>query len=561
VARKTDVCQYYYEDIKGTTLPDSRSALRLRRYWWNLKRNVWYASVLGIPAFLPKAFSATKPGKLASRNKKTTRVADRKQDSTRLKTGDLVEVRSAKEIFSTLNAEGKLNGLRFTPEMEKFCGKRFKVYKTLDKIILETTGEMRKIRTPTVVLEGVLCDGTAHGGCDRSCFCFWRENWLKKLPPTREEQPSNKVQVVPHSKPTITQDDIDAVTQVLASGNIAQGEKVKEFENALAKFIKTKYAAACSSGTAALHLALLSLGVGQSDEVIMPSYVCASPYYATLHLHAVPKIVDIQLTDLNLCTKNVKDKLSDKTKAIIVPHMFGTPAQIDELLELGIPVIEDCAQALGAELKHQKVGSFGELSIFSFYATKMITTGEGGMVLTNNSELHSKITDARDCDKKPLDSNTHALKYNYKMTDFQAALGISQMNKLQSFIERRRKIASNYTERLSQYKASLPREQPDKKLTFYRYVIMVDQLEQVQQSAAKKGIICERPVWEPIHRSRHETDCPNSDYAYDHALSIPIYPSLTEQETEYVIENLGPILKETSEKTLLQTLEKPLDNL
>lgn len=172
--------------------------------------------------------------------------------------------------------------------------------------------------------------------------------------------------MVPHSRPSIDQKDIDAVSQVLASANIAQGKKVKEFENELSRYVGTKHAIACSTGTAALHLALEGLGVKNGDEVIIPSYVCASPYFATLYSGARPRIVDIDRTDLNVCAETVKRRLTRKVKAIIVPHMFGNSAELDELLELGIPLIEDCAQALGAEYHDQKVGSFGSLSVFSF---------------------------------------------------------------------------------------------------------------------------------------------------------------------------------------------------
>jgi len=349
--------------------------------------------------------------------------------------------------------------------------------------------------------------------------------------------------IVTHSRPTIDQDDIRAVSRVLASGNIAQGKKVKEFENELAKLVGTKHAIACSSGTTALHLALLGLGVGPRDEVIMPSYVCSSVYQATLHTHATPKVVDIDLTDLNLSADTIKQQLSPRTKALIVPHMFGTPAKLDELLELGIPIIEDCAQSLGAEHKGRKVGSIGELSIFSFYATKMITTGEGGMVLTNNSEFYSRINDARDCDNKP----PIPTKYNYKMTDFQAALGLSQLKKLQHFIQRRRQIASLYTSRFSEHNVTVSREHPDRMSVFYRYIVMVDKLEYVQRNAKKKGVMCEKPVWKPLHNSLTNAKCPNADYAYAHALSVPLYPGLSEEEIQYVVENLETIFRKMDE--------------
>lgn len=179
--KKPEYCQYYYGDLVLDTYPDTRLALPLRRYWWTLKKYVWFMSILGLRGFGSKILPSTHLGQLVygSGRKTESRTTDMKLN---LKPGDLIEVRSAKEIFSTLDAKGKLRGLTFTPEMMKFCGRRFRIYKKLDKIILEATGELRKIRSPTVLLEDVFCDGKAHGGCDRSCFCFWREEWLRRVP-------------------------------------------------------------------------------------------------------------------------------------------------------------------------------------------------------------------------------------------------------------------------------------------------------------------------------------------------------------------------------------------
>ena len=319
---------------------------------------------------------------------------------------------------------------------------------------------------------------------------------------------------------------------------IAQGKKVKEFENAIAGFVGMEYGVAVSSGTSALHLALLGLGVGNGDEVIMPSYVCSSPYLATVHAGAVPRVVDISLEDLNVSAATAKKQLTSKTKAIIVPHMFGAPAELDELSELGVPLIEDCAQSLGAEYRGRQVGGFGELSVFSFYATKMITTGEGGMVLTNNKEFYDRVVDSRDYDRKPL----APVKYNYKMTDFQAALGLSQLKKLRHFIGRRIQLASMYSERLSECDVELPREYSHKKSVFYRYVVMVDGRKSIQVLAKEKGIMCESPIFKPLHKSLKVSACPNSDRAHDRALSIPLYPNLTEEEIEYLVQALESIL-------------------
>jgi perosamine synthetase len=345
--------------------------------------------------------------------------------------------------------------------------------------------------------------------------------------------------MIPHSRPTIDKDDIEAVLHTLASGNIAQGAKVREFEQSLARFVGTKYAVACSSGTVALHLALIGLGLKGGDKVVLPSYVCASPFFATLCAGAKPEIADIDRADLNMCSETVKKRLSSRTKAMIVPHMFGNPAELEEMLDLRIPLIEDCAHSLGAEYRNRRVGSFGAMSVFSFYATKMITTGEGGMVLTDNSEYYSRIIDVRDYDKKAL----FPPKYNYKMTDFQGALGLSQLKRLQYFIEQRRKIASFYNDRLSECNIAIPTERPHKKSVFFRYVVMVDDADRMVKSAKENGVMCEKPVWKPIHQNLTGVECPNTDYVHKHSLSIPLYPSLNEEEIEFIARTLEMIFK------------------
>lgn len=348
--------------------------------------------------------------------------------------------------------------------------------------------------------------------------------------------------MIPHSKPTILQSDIEAVTRVLQSGMIAQGEMVAEFEKCLARFIGKKYAVACSSGTSAIHLALLGLDIGIKDEVILPSYVCPSPYLACVHVGAIPRIVDIDPLDFNISTESVNEQTTSKSKAIIVPHMFGSPAEIGELSEHGIPIVEDCAQSIGAEYEDRKVGSFGEVSVFSFYATKMITTGEGGMLLTDNLDIYQRAQELRDYDKKPLVPP----KYNYKMTDMEATLGISQLAQLETFIDQRRELASMYNEGLSMCELELPRTFTHKKSVFYRYVIKIAELEKHRNSLMKRGITCEKPVFLPLHRSISSCKCPHSDEVYARALSLPLYPSLSKEEANYVIHNLCEVLTDVN---------------
>jgi perosamine synthetase len=347
---------------------------------------------------------------------------------------------------------------------------------------------------------------------------------------------------IQHSKPSIGPDDIKAVSETLASGKIAQGTKVKDFESAVSRFVGTKHAVACSSGTSALHLALLALGVGVGDEVVLPSYVCSSPYFAVLQAGATPKLADINISDYNLSAESVKGLLTNKTKAIIVPHMFGTPAEIDEMSEFGISLIEDCAQSMGAEYKGRKVGSFGELSTFSFYATKMITTGEGGIVLTNNSDFYTKLVELRDYDKKALSS----IKYNYKMTDLQAALGLSQLNKLPHFIERRKQISQIYNNTFSNCDVELQTSQPHKKSVYFRYIVRTSDRDWVQNEAKNKMVICEKPVYQPLHDNLCQTGFQNCNMAKQQALSIPIYPSLSEPEIEHVSRTLSDVFQRKS---------------
>ena len=181
--QQIEPCQYYYPAMFCVTLPDPRTAIPLQRLWWRLKKYVWFISVWGPFEFSKKMLSSRVFGKHASRSPKKSVPL-----TLDLQLGELVEVRSEKEIFATLDHEGKLRGLNFVPEMRKYCGKRFRVYKKLKKIILEATGELRTVRTPTVFLEGVFCDGKAHGGCDRSCFIFWREAWLKRVSTENPEE-------------------------------------------------------------------------------------------------------------------------------------------------------------------------------------------------------------------------------------------------------------------------------------------------------------------------------------------------------------------------------------
>jgi perosamine synthetase len=345
--------------------------------------------------------------------------------------------------------------------------------------------------------------------------------------------------MIAHSRPTLLENDFTSALKVLKSGHIAQGNQVAEFEEGLATFIGMKGGVATSSGTSALHLALLALGIKEGDEVVVPSYVCSAPLNAINYVRATPVLVDINPSTFNLSVRKLIKRVTKNTKAIIVPHLFGLPAEMDEILSLGVPVIEDAAQALGGIHKAKKVGSFGLLSVFSFYATKVITTGEGGMLLSNSEDLLEKVRDLNDYDKK----RDYKLRYNYKMTDLQAALGISQLNKLPMFLKRRKDIAYQYSSALKECPVILPSEHPDSTHIYYRYVVQVEgNVKNYIELLQKEGICCDRPVYRPLHHYLELDNCLETDRVWNTALSIPIYPSLSDGDVEKVIQALKRIL-------------------
>ena len=339
---------------------------------------------------------------------------------------------------------------------------------------------------------------------------------------------------IQHNKPTIKPDDIERVSDVLTSGWIAQGAKVESFEKALIDYLGIDgQAVAVSSGTAALYLALYSLGIGEGDEVILPTYVCSAVLNAIFFTEAVPVLVDVNPDDFNISFEEVKKRLGEKTKAIIVPHIYGVPADIDELMGLGVPVIEDCAQSIGAKINGQMVGTFGDLSIFSFYATKMLTTGQGGMVVSRNPDLIEKIRDFRafDCRKE------YKNRFNFQMTDIQAALGIGQIKKLPFFIDRRKKIAERYIETLNTKNRDRVFQQVSerKESAYYRFVMkLTNGTEKTQKLFEENGVQTIIPVetYELLHRylNLDKSAFGNAEEIAKTTLSIPIYPSLNEEE-------------------------------
>jgi len=341
--------------------------------------------------------------------------------------------------------------------------------------------------------------------------------------------PGNFSKLIPHSRPTLGTEEVRRISEVINSGNIAQGEKVEQFEVCLAREIGTSGAVACSSGTAALHLVLLGMDIGPGDEVIVPSYVCSALLNAVSYVNAIPVLAEVDPQNHNIDPADVKRRLTSRTKAVIAPHLFGMPADMDRLVSFGVPVIEDCAQAVGTLSNGKAVGGLGYAAIFSFYATKVITTGEGGMVLSDSKDLLERIRDLREYDQR----ESHSVRYNYKMTDIQAAMGLSQLQKLHDFITSRREVAEIYFRAFEAFDLDLPPR--DAGHIYYRFVIRLKKdAGPLISSMAKKGIECARPVYKPLHRYLKIDGYPVTEQVWFRSISLPIYPSLTKEQADQV---------------------------
>jgi perosamine synthetase len=344
--------------------------------------------------------------------------------------------------------------------------------------------------------------------------------------------------MITHSQVGLDEEDVVHAVEVLRSGQLAQGRVVSSLEERVGAYIGVNHAAAVNSGSAALHLALLALGVRESGEVIVPSYVCTALLNAVNYVRATPIVADIDPHTYNITAEAIKRVVTSKTQAVIVPHMFGLPADIESIVALGIPTVEDCAHSVGATVHGRYVGSFGVVSILSFYATKILGAGEGGMVLSNDHELIEAVRDLRDYDER----ETYRVRYNYKVTDIQAALIESRFSKLSSFIHKRNELAAIYSSELRGTKVKLPSVPQGRDHGWYRYVIQLDSPSHFMKEMEKRAIECKRPVFKPLHRYLSMPGCEVTDEVWERAVSIPIYPSLSLNDAQRIVAAMKEIV-------------------
>lgn len=350
--------------------------------------------------------------------------------------------------------------------------------------------------------------------------------------------------LIPHSRPSIGQDEIRAVTEVLRSGHITEGPCVNQFERGMAAYLGVSGGVAVHSGTVAIELALRALNIGPGDNVIIPSYVCSAPWLAIQRVGAQARVVDIDLETFNLDPAKVRRARTVRTRAVIVPHLFGLPADLTALQALGIPIIEDCAQTLGATEQGRAVGTVGVLTVCSFYATKLLCTGEGGMVLSNDPVLLERIRSLREYDQTP---SLNPSAFNCKMTELQAALGLAQLNQLGSFLERRTALAAEYRAVLKDTKVLLPVVPMGRTHAYYRFVVRIskgthspDEFTALLSRLERHAVQCRKPVFRPLHRYLDLHDFPASEEADQTAISIPIHPLMSDED----VARAGHVLQE-----------------
>lgn len=351
------------------------------------------------------------------------------------------------------------------------------------------------------------------------------------------------------AKPMLGIEEKILVSEVLSSGKLAQGEYVEMFERDFALFQGSKHSIATSSGTSALHVALLSLGIKPEDKVITTPFSFIATSNAILYAQAVPVFCDINLQDYNISPKELQDtiKKHPDAKAIIIVHLYGYPAPMAELMaisnEYKLPVIEDCAQAHGASINGKKVGTFGHCGVFSFYPTKNMTCGEGGMVVTSDKEIadtarslinHGQIAKYRH----------DVLGYNYRMTNIHAAIGIEQLRKLPYFNERRKAIAARYLREITNPAFINPVCLPGFEHVYHQYTLGVnnrsDFIEFLEAQGIGYGIhypkaIPDQPLYQQGEILGSFT---NARIAAERVVSIPVHPGLTEQEVDYIVSSL-----------------------
>jgi perosamine synthetase len=356
---------------------------------------------------------------------------------------------------------------------------------------------------------------------------------------------------IPLSRPDISEVETDLVLEVLKSPYLSMGPKLRQFEKIIAKFVGTEYAIAVSSGTAGLHLTVRSLGIGTGDEVITTPFSFIASSNCLLFEGATPVFVDIEPQNYNMDVNQIEEKITAKTKAILAVHIFGQPVDMPAVNMIAdqhhLLVIEDACEALGTTIKGKQAGSFGKAAVFAFYPNKQITTGEGGIIVTNDPEIDRLCRSLRNQGRgdNSLWLEHVQLGFNYRMDELSAALGTGQMTRLEEIIQRRAAAANEYNRRLRTIEGViLPQAAPGVEVSWFVYVVRFVQgiqRDKVMSYLLNHGVEC-RPYFTPIHLQPFYRkkfgykpgDFPCTEEISGSTLALPFYNRITPEEIEYV---------------------------
>lgn len=375
---------------------------------------------------------------------------------------------------------------------------------------------------------------------------------------------------LPYGKQSIDEDDIQAVVDVLKGDYLTTGPKISEFEEKLAAVVGAKYAVAFSNGTAALHAACYAAGIGPGDEVITTPITFAASANCVLYTGGTPVFADIDPRTYNIDPAKIESLITSRSKAIIPVHFTGQPAEMEAILAIAkkhdLVVIEDAAHALGAEYHSRKIGSLGDMTMFSFHPVKHITTGEGGAITTNDKRYYDILKQFRTHgitrersqlhdDHGPWYYEMQFLGYNYRMTDIQAALGINQLKKLDDFVSRRREIVSMYNDAFRDVPAvEIPYQADNVLSSWHLYILRLNtDKSKLGRREVFEALLRENmgvnvhyiPVYmHPYYRQLGYSEglCPNAEHLYSEMITLPLFPGMTDQDVHYVVEKVLHVL-------------------
>lgn len=372
--------------------------------------------------------------------------------------------------------------------------------------------------------------------------------------------------MIPVNQPLIAKNASKYVLNCLKTGWISSvGQYINKFEEEFSRFCNCQYGVSCTNGTAAIHLALESLGIGKDDEVIIPTFTMVATAFAVTYTGAKPVLVDCEKDTYNINPQLIEEKITPHTKAILPVHIYGHPVDIDPILKLAkkynLYVIEDAAEIHGGKYKNKPAGSLGDIGCFSFYANKIVTTGEGGMIVTNNKRIYEKARQIKDLCHSPKKRFLHTdIGFNYRMTNLQAALGLAQLEEVKKYIKIKRRMAKKYNEGLKNIKGLiLPVEKDYAFNVYWMYAVLVDEKKfgitapKLRQKLYEEGVdtraffipMHQQPVFKKMGLFKSEK-YPVADYVAKRGIYLPSGLALTNKQINQVIYAIIKIKKSLS---------------